>query len=343
MKVMFQINYVDGLGADRWIFGGYQAAFEALGHEFFYLPYASDFEAEITRVAPDLLFLFGAALYDKAHWQFLRDLRRKGTVVFVFVDHLFAKNPERFATYKEGDIADIFWGENEADYMQDFVHATGHEYFTVPLASNPKYHFPTAPVKKYECEVVFLGAMMPFKKEVFGKLLIPLKGKYRVKIFGPNWTVSDNALRLSGLVARKVGMTGLNRWIQKHRISIPPKEENQLYSSAKVCVNIHERGPTLENHVFLNERGFKIPACGGFEVCDYNKALRRYFTADEVVMAEDDDDWFRKIDYYLKHDEERLRIKEAGTRRALKDHTYNSRIARFLELAADTRASRTRT
>lgn len=330
---MFQINYIGGLGADRWIFGGYQDAFETLGHEFFYLPYDDNFQEGVRRVAPDLLFLFSPPTLDKKNWDFLRDLRKRGTKVFVFVDQLFSSSPEKLAAYREGDIGDVYWGENEEDYMQDFTRETGRPYVTIPLASNPKYHFPTKPVKKYECDIVFLGAMMPYKREALEKLLLPLKKKYNVKIFGPNWTLSDNALRLLGLGFRKVNLSGANQAVQKLRMSIPPEEENQLYSSAKICLNIHERGPEQKNHVFLNERGFKVPACGGFEICDTNRALRRYFTPDEVVMAEDDDDWFKKIDYYLKHDDERQRIQEAGTRRALRDHTYAARVKKVLTLA----------
>ena len=333
MKILFQINYLGGLGADRWIFGGYEEAFKRLGHEFTYFSYDSDFQAEITKAAPDILFLFYAGIFDKNNWQFLRDLRKKGVTVFIFVDNFFNSTQEKLEAYRDGDLADVYWGENEESCMQEFVQQTGHPYVTVPLASNPKYHFPTAPVKKYECDIVFLGAMMPYKRAAFEKLLIPLKKKYNVKIFGPNWTMGDNTLRLLGLAARKVKLQGLNQWIQKFRISIPPEEENQLYSSAKICLNIHERGPEQKNHVFLNERGFKIPACGGFEICDQNGALRKYFTEDEVVMSKDDDDWFVKIDYYLTHEEERLRIKEAGSKRALRDHTYNQRIAQFLQLA----------
>ena len=334
MKVMFQINYVGGLGADRWIFGGYQDAFEALGHKFFYLPYDDNFQEGVKKTLPDLLFLFSPATLDKKNWEFLHDMRKKGIKVFVFVDQQFASTPEKLAAYRDGDLGDIYWGENEEDYMQDFVRETGHPYVTIPLASNPKYHFPTKPVKKYECDIVFLGAMMPFKREAFEKLLIPLRKKYRVKIFGPNWTVSDNALRLLGLGLRKMRLSALNQVVQKLRVSIPAEEENQLYSSAKICLNIHERGPEQKNHVFLNERGYKIPACGGFEICDNNRALRRYFSPDEVVMADDDDDWFVKIDYYLTHDDERQRIQEAGARRAARDHTYAARVQKILKLAA---------
>jgi spore maturation protein CgeB len=87
----------------------------------------------------------------------------------------------------------------------------------------------------------------------------------------------------------------------------------------------------------LNERTFKIPACGGFEICDFVPPLRRYFTEEEMVMADDKrgdwvKDWFRKVDYYLAHDDERKKIQEKSTVRALRDHTYLQRVDYLLQL-----------
>lgn len=333
MKVLYHINYY-GLGADRWISGGYRDAFQDLGHEFFYVYFHEDLGTAIDRIRPEILFIVPTDyVLDHSHWGKLRDARKRGTKIFLMADQTCGEVPEKIRLYRDGDVADVYWGENEAEWMQDFVGRTGREYVTIPLAANRKYHFPTSPAPKYECDIAYLGAIMPFKREAFQKLLLPLKKRYRVRIYGPGWTIKDRVLRFSAVALRKLNVDRLSTWITKHRVTVPPEEENQLYSSAKICVNIHERGPEQKNHVFLNERGFKIPACGGFEICDFNRALRRYFTADEVVMTENDDDWFRKIDYFLHHEDERLKIKEAGTHRVHRDHTYHHRVQLVLELA----------
>ena len=44
------------------------------------------------------------------------------------------------------------------------------------------------------------------------------------------------------------------------------------------------------------------------------------------------DEWFRKIDYYLTHDDERTRIQAKGTARALREHTYHNRVTTLLGL-----------
>jgi hypothetical protein len=334
MKILFLINYF-GLGADRWISSGYKDAFEDMGHEFRYAYFHDDMPTVLREEKPDIFFIVPSeSVKDPRAWPAFREARARGTKVFLMADQTIAESPEKLPVYRDADIADACWGENEAEWMQGFVQASGKQYVTIPLAANKKFHFPVPATKKYACDIAFLGAMMPLKRIIFERLLIPLTKKYHVRIYGPGWTLKDKALKSAAMLARKLGAERIGAWLTKQRISVPVNEENQLYSSAKVSVNIHERGPETKNHVFLNERGFKIPACGGFEVCDRNLALRRYFTEDEVVMAEDDgEDWFRKIAYYLTHDAERERIRKAGAARALRDHTYHERAKRVLELA----------
>jgi spore maturation protein CgeB len=162
-----------------------------------------------------------------------------------------------------------------------------------------------------------------------------LRKKYNVKLYGPGWTAKDDFLRTTAYAARKIGLTGLNDRLSKLRITVPPQEENQLYSSAKICINLHEaRTGAGKNRVILNERTFKIPACGGFEICDFvtpEDVLRRYFKEDEMVYAKDAEDWFRKIDHYMNHDDERERIRKKGSERALRDHLYTNRVRVILK------------
>jgi spore maturation protein CgeB len=156
-----------------------------------------------------------------------------------------------------------------------------------------------------------------------------------MKLYGPGWTIRDKTLRAAGYAARRIGLNGLNDWASKRRVTVPAEEENQLYSSAKICINLHEARQAWNiNHVILNERTFKIPACGGFEVMDFvqpESVLSNYFTESEMVCAKDEKDWFEKIDYYLTHDREREEIKKHGTDRALLDHLYTNRAKAILQ------------
>jgi len=338
MRILNQINYIGGLGADRWIGSGWKEAFEELGHEFFWYTATDNLEARIKEVRPDIIMTSQSELGNGKLAVFLAS-RRRGVKVVMRVDSFFDHNPVMRDALVRENPADIYFGEVEGSRMDIFKKMTGKSYVIIANAANHRTHFPTAPVSKYACDIVFLGAWMPKKREAFSKLLFPLMKKYRVRLYGPNWTFKDNVLRSLGLIVRKVGMSVLNERLQQLRLSIPVDEENQLYASAKICINIHERGENIniQDHLILNERTFKIPACGGFEICDFVPPLRRYFTEDEMVMADEKngnwvDDWFEKIDYYVTHEADRKLIQTKGTERALRDHTYLNRMRQILEL-----------
>jgi len=330
MKVLWQINYETGLGADRWIVSGYKAAFEDLGHAFFFWQSHEDLDERLREVKPDILVISQRSIRYKV-LPVLKTARADGTKVFIWVDSLFYQEPEAADILTHDDPGDVYHGETEEPWMERFRKETGKRYTVTPNAANHRLHFPTKPVKKYECDIAFLGANLPSKQEAFKTLLFPLVKRHRVRIYGPGWTFSDHVLRSLAGICRKAGWMKGNDWLSRKRISVPPEEENQLYSSAKVAINFHERGETLKTHVILNERTFKIPACGGFEICDFVPPLRKYFTEDEMVMAEDDGDWFEKIDYYLHHENERKKIQAAGTARARRDHTYLNRAEQMLK------------
>ena len=349
LKILNEVNYADGLGADRWIGEGLKAAFEDLGHEFYWLETSRhDLGSRISEIRPDIFFTSQSMLTAKNLPVFSR-LRKEGGKIVLRVDSFFDSDPEIKNALVHGDYADVYYGEVEDPCMDRFKNITGKPYYISPNAAHQRLHFPTEPVEKYKCDIVFLGAMMPNKREALEILLLPLIKKYDVKIYGPGWTLTDNTLRFLARSARELGFKKINSWISKQRVQIPPEDENKLYSSAKICINIHERGEHIKSHLILNERTFKIPACGGFEICDFIPPLRRYFTESEMVMASQPfqerqaaglenlrgewvRDWFSKVDYYLEHESERKTIQKYGTERALREHTYVQRVKKMLSL-----------
>lgn len=336
MNVLYQINYLTGLGADRWISSGYRDAFEDMGHTFSFLTFADDLGARIAETKADLLII-GVSRVGGKHAAALERARANGTKVFVWTDSMVKEDAALMDAILHHDIADLYFGETEADWMKEFMDATGRRYVTVANAANKKLHFPAPPSPKYACDVAYLGANLPLKKTAFERLLFPLRKKYRVRVYGPGWTLTDDVLRALAGAARKLRLMGVNDLLSKMRITVPVAEENLLYSSAKISLNIHEaREGRTAHHVILNERTFKIPACGGLEICDYNPALRRYFAEDEMLMGENDADWHAKIDYCLRHEAERKAMREKGTARAFRDHTYHNRAAQLIALYKET-------
>lgn len=330
MRVLYYMPLPESFGADRWIYEGWRHAFRDLGHEFVQLTEHDDWSAVLDDVKPDLFF--SPNLIDIVHRKkILLQLRERGTKVFLIV-HWPMEAVELEVIGRE-EIADVYFGEREPESMVEFERVTGRKYHLIPNAANRQWHFPVRPSVEPEYDIVYLGAKLRKKRKMFQEVLKPLTKQYRCGIFGPYWTFHDQLLRGAQKTCRRLRLPRAASWINNFRIAIPPERENALYSSAKICVNFHEREDDgSQPHYIVNQRTFKIAACGGFQICDYVPALRKYFDEDEVVMARDAADWFDKVSFYLRHDRERRKIQERAAARALRDHTYHQRVREVLEL-----------
>lgn len=81
----------------------------------------------------------------------------------------------------------------------------------------------------------------------------------------------------------------------------------------------------------IKGRDFEVPMTGGFLLCEHFKELGEYYKlGKEIETFKSVEECKSKIDYYLKHEDKRDKIAEAGRRRALKDHTYKKRFKTLL-------------
>lgn len=101
--------------------------------------------------------------------------------------------------------------------------------------------------------------------------------------------------------------------------SIRMNEFREMYSSAQVLFN--------RRRAQIKGRIFEVPGCGGFLLTSSADRLDQYYrVGEEIGVFEGPDDLIDKIRYYLRHDEERERIRLAGYERTLKDHTFEQRF-----------------
>ena len=109
-------------------------------------------------------------------------------------------------------------------------------------------------------------------------------------------------------------------------------DERKIYNSSVISINVHEEYQRKFGGD-CNERTFKIPLAGGFEISDDVACLKKYFKeGEEIVIAKDKKDWFEKINYYMKNPEKRNTIIEAGKQRVLKEHTYKNRVEQMIRI-----------
>jgi spore maturation protein CgeB len=342
MKILYTINNPHGIGADRWLYEGYRDAFQQEGHECFALTEFDDFELKVREIKPDI-FLLDFACLEKAYAKrplfpaFFSEIKNQGTKIFITADvgiDTEVSQKDRIALFRKfSEFFDVGRSHFAPEIFSPFQDILGKKVYFIPQAANTAYHFPETPSKKFACDIAFVGSYYCEKKQQFNELLLPLRRKYDVRIYGTGWTVKDRILRLGSGIARKLRLEGLTKIINKNRLSISVDDERRLYASAKIWVNIHEYYKDGMVKGFSNEREFIVPSCGGFQISDYIPGLERYFKlGEEIVVIRSKKEWFEAIDYYLTHEQERKAIQARGTARVLRDHTYSHRVRQLLDI-----------
>ncbi len=330
-KVLFNCPYLGGPGAIRWIVASWGEGFRRCGYEFHTCDDSRQLEILSKELNPDILYcdIASTPIEDESCRKVLSELRQHGAKVCLSVYWPMADQPvERVEALKRFEIADLYCGEREADSMESFTAYTGKKYITIPQSANPAFHFPVPPNPKFSYDIAFVGAKLPLKRWFNDNILGVLRKRYRVGLFGAGWTLRDNTLRALSKGARIANSLPIARIFDRTRFSISESDEVCLYSSSKISLNFHERDHNNNQpHHIVNQRTFKIAACGGFQIVDPVVALPQYFSGDEIVTANfDAKDWLEKIDYFLNHEAERKAIQERATARALSSHMAHHRV-----------------
>ncbi len=186
----------------------------------------------------------------------------------------------------------------------------------IPKSFDPNMHFPVDIVdedcKKLGAEVGFIGT---FELDRAQKMLHLAKCGYKVRVWGNGW----------------------DSWINEHPNLII--ENKPLYNEdfrKSVCA-------TKINLCFLRKlnrdlhtnRSIEIPAFAGFMLAERSSEHEELFVdGDEAVFFDINnlDELANKVDYYLKHDEERNKIASNGRERCLNsDYSMQARVKEMLD------------
>jgi spore maturation protein CgeB len=83
----------------------------------------------------------------------------------------------------------------------------------------------------------------------------------------------------------------------------------------------------------INARTFEVCGAGGFLLTDAHPALGQYYEPDvEVGVYSDIEDLASKVRFYLDRPELRRQMSERAHARTVREHTYERRVQRLLEL-----------
>ncbi len=100
----------------------------------------------------------------------------------------------------------------------------------------------------------------------------------------------------------------------------------KIFLSSKINMNF--AGSYANSEIKqIKARIFEVTMCGGFLFTEYVSGLEEYFEIDkEIVCFDTVEEAANKIRYYLKHDNERQAIAQAGWKRAHCHHTWEKRL-----------------
>lgn len=345
MKVLYHIPHPDTLYAGRTIYHGYRNAFLDQGHEFETLSADDRIEKVFFDYRPDILITSLHPYFTRfLDLSLIRDYRRKG--MKVFVNTPFWKSPlskirvnesgslchhsEYVRLIKSREFGDAYYNvcERNDPRMAGFEEVTRHRHYTVPLAADKILLRKIGYDPKYRADISFIGTYLPTKRRFFKKYVFPLARKYELRIYGQDWSRKDRTLGWLQKAGQYFNIP-LLKSVRKPKIRL--EDEGKIYRSSTVSINIHEDYQRRFGSD-CNERTFKIPASGGFEICDNVAAVRKYFSDGEILMAESDDDWLEKIKYYLNNPSKRGEFIEAGRKKVLAEHTYHNRVEQIIEI-----------
>jgi spore maturation protein CgeB len=180
-------------------------------------------------------------------------------------------------------------------------------------------------VNTYSTEVTFVGNLGSkpcyLPRREFLKAVI--KNGFKLKWWGPRLPRKISTIPLIiGKLGRAYG--GKFVWGEEH---------------AKICkLSKIYLGFDAQPHVrkSMSERLYIAVGCGAFYMCQYIDGIEDVLETDkEIVTFKSEQEMIDKIRYYLKHDDLRKKIAEAGKQRVLKEHTYEVRMKDLIKIIED--------
>jgi spore maturation protein CgeB len=108
------------------------------------------------------------------------------------------------------------------------------------------------------------------------------------------------------------------------------KDMLQILAQSKITFNSH--GDIAQGHA-VNMRIFEATGVGTLLLTEYSKGINDFFEPDkEVICYKDIEDAIQKVKYYLKHEDERIKISKAGQKRTIENFTYKKLAIKYIAI-----------
>lgn len=221
---------------------------------------------------------------------------------------------ETFSALRQLDVDVVGWFFDDEDRFDNY------SSLWAPSLSGAFTNDPAAVDKYASLGIPAVHVVLGSNPRVFRRLDVPLQ--YDVSFVGrsfPSRQQDVQAIRNAG-----IDVTVFGRGWPAGRLSTKSMVEVFNASRINLCFT---KSAGIEGASQMKDRIFHVPMAGGFLLCEAVPGVEDLFVpGHEVVLFETLQEAVAQIKYYLGHDEERLAIREAGWRRAHRDHTQASRM-----------------
>ena len=206
-------------------------------------------------------------------------------------------------------------------------------------AANPDSYHPYDLPEEFD--VTFVGQRYGDRPELIRALW---EEGVDVRAWGPRWLEEDERSywRRSVEEFKRVAARRPSNRVPVTQLGGPLSDDEyvRMYSKSRISLGFTKVAEAQSDGSVLKQvrlRDFEAPMSGAFYLVEQCDELLDFFEADrEVVTFNDRAELIEKATWYLEHPEMRERIRNAGRRRALAEHTWQARFVKvFREIGLE--------
>jgi len=252
---------------------------------------ASDLLAEVAfRVQPEIAFF--VLFKDDFHEEAVEELKRLGCVTF----NWFTDDHWRFESFSSRWAPRFSWAiTTHAEAVRRYQERGATNVIRSQWAVNHRLYRPLDRLRRYQA--TFIGQPHGDRRQIVNALQ---RAGIAVEAWGYGWPRGKLSTR------------------------------QMIYVINESAVNLNLSNASVGAVDQIKGRDFEVPACRGLLLSKSIAALEEYYApGKDILTFATFEDLVDKIRWALAHPQEADHIRESGYRRALRDHTYESR---FLEV-----------
>ena len=175
-------------------------------------------------------------------------------------------------------------------------------------------------IQAYSTEITFVGNLGSKPQYLYRRTFLQsvLKNGFKLKWWGPRLPRSLSTIPLIlGKLGRSYG--GRFVWGEEHA---------KIARLSKIYLGLDAMPHVRKS---MSERLYIAVGCGAFYMCRHVDGIEDVLEpGKEIITFQNEDEMIDMIRYYLRNDDLRKKIAEAGKKRVLKEHTYEIRMRQMI-------------